>query len=183
MALKEVGDIRSLLSETKTEQPPIHVLFPDGMHKYTKYNDGEGAYILRFNNGLGAKVFFESAKEGDRIALYEVRWGKGAASIQDCRLSAEVLEIRMVPASIGELNGLLESVRDYEPVVPHTTVPAISFPAPPEKSEWTKMVYDGTAWTEKPAEPTASAIGEYTITYTPTETASPSKVLKWEDPA
>lgn len=185
MALKEVRDIRSLMSETKTPQPPIVVLFPNGMHKYTKFNDGEGSYILRFNNGLGARVFFESATEGERIAMYEVRWEPTARLIEDCVPSNRTLVSKAVPASFEELNGLLETIRDYDMSQPGPAKMGLTF-ATSTKPAWSKSsLFDSTTGTWKPAPEvtvTASATPDtYTVTYVPT--ASATKVLKWEDPA
>ena len=206
MALKEVRDIRSLMSETKTPQPPLVVLFPDGMHRYTKFNDGEGAYILRFNNGLGARVFFESAKEGERIAMYEVRWGPEARFIEDCVPSYRTLSSKAVPASFEELNGLLETIRDYdmsqpEPAKTGLTISSTGMSTHSRGSTGTGFVFDSetSTWKERPViddkwtvSGTWSPIDptQYTVTYAPstasattTTTASATKVLKWEDPA
>lgn len=198
MALKEVRDIRSLMSETKTPQPPIVVLFPNGMHKYTKFNDGEGSYILRFNNGLGARVFFESATEGERIAMYEVRWGSTARFIEDCVPSNRTLASKAVPASFEELNGLLETIRDYDMSQPEPAKTGLSYSTAEPTARY---IYDSatSTWKERPVIDDKWTVSgawspidptQYTVTYAPTTasattttTASATKVLKWEDPA
>lgn len=212
MALKEVRDIRNLLSETKTPQPPIVVLFPEDMYKFVKYNNGEGAYTLRFDNGLGAKVFFECGNEGDRIAMYEVRWSPTARFLDDCTPSNVVLPMRTVPKTIEELNGLLETIRNHESVIPERmrgaaglSISSTGMSIHSRGSTGTGFIFDSetSTWVERPVvegvkekwtvsgawsplDPT-----QYTVTYAPptasatttTTTASPSKVLKWEDPA
>lgn len=191
--LKQVPNIVHLMNDAKTEPPGVHVLFPDGLHKYVKANDGEGTYTLRFDNGLGARVWYEVPGFDDRIHVQAIRWDRGSLRITDynhyAHPSIPIDGVPDIPALAERLETIAKCV-PYPTAAEWTPNPALStskrttgltFPAAGAATSG-PHTYDATTHTWKTTSESASG-HTYTVTYTPEVASAVTPALKWEDPA